>query len=1181
MKKKVLALVLTLSMLLSFLPASMITVSAEEVASGSCGDNLTWTLDSEGTLTISGTGNMGNWSSSADGPWYSYSESIYNVVIDDGVTNIGYSAFSSCNRLTNITIPDSVTSIGGHAFYDCTGLTEITIPDSVTWIGNRAFRYCSRLTEVTIPSNVTSIGTELFSKCRSLTEINVDSNNPAYVSVDGVLFDKTKTTLIRYPGGKTETTYEIPKSVNKIENGAFDSCRGLTSITIPRSVVSIGDYSFDGCGKLTDVYYGGTEEAWNAITIDSHDEELTNATIHYTEITLEEKVATDKDALDLGDLSAVTENITLPTIGSVYGFAITWATSDASVIEADGTVHRTTEDKTATLTATITSGEVSDTKEFGVIVAALDEIANGTCGDNLTWTLDEEGTLTISGTGDMEDWVKALDMPWYSYRYSISQAIIEDDVTSIGDRAFVDCNRITEITIPTSVTSIGKYALNCDNLTVINVDSNNPTYTSVDGVLFNKNRTGLIRYPKGKTETTYEIPNGVTKIEDGAFSGCSKLTSITIPVSVTDIGNMVLDRCSGLTEINVDSNNPAYVSVDGVLFSADKTELIRYPGGKTETTYEIPESVNKIANGTFDSCSNFTSINIPDNVNSIGKWAFSVCRGLTSITIPDSVASIGECAFAYCSGLTSITIPNKITRIEFSTFMGCTNLAEITIPYSATYIENGAFSSCKNLTDVYYTGTEEMWNKLYKGSNNDYLTNATIHYAELNADIIEPGTCGENLTWKLDIEGTLTISGTGDMYDWDGISDVPWYSYKYSIRNVIIEDGVTSIGNDAFYNCSEITIITIPVSVTSIDSYVFERCSGLTEINVDSNNPAYTSVDGVLFNKDETEILCYPIGKTETTYEIPYGVTGIGNRAFYFCDSLESITIPDSVTSIGIFAFRDCSSLVSIILPNGVTSIGESAFEYCSSLIEINVDSNNPAYTSVDGVLFNKDETEILCYPCGKIETTYEIPEGVTGIGDGVFSDCNKLTSITIPASVTNIGNRAFFGCGGLASITIPSSVTSIGYGAFFGCRGLTSITIPDSVTNIGIMTFSACSGLREATIPRSVTSIGNYAFNNCNNLTDVYYGGTEDEWNSITRGEYNECLTDATIHYTELTVGDANGDGEVDFADAIAVLKHDAGISTLTDDKLTAVDVNSDGEVDFVDAMQILKYDSGLISTF
>ena len=393
--------------------------------------------------------------------------------------------------------------------------------------------------------------------------------------------------------------------------------------------------------------------------------------------------------------------------------------------------------------------------------------------------------------------------------------------------------------------------------------------------------------------------------------------------------------------------------------------------------------------------------------------------------------------------------------------------------------------------------------------------------------VIASGPCGangDNVTYVLTDDGTLTISGSGKMMDFSVGSDLPWCDKRSQINTVSIEQGVTSLGDWAFSNCSSLTSVMIPNSVTSIGGFAFSSCrsltsvmipnsvtsigngafsscrsltsvmipnsvtsigngafsycSSLTDINVDPDNKDWCSVDGVLFSKDRKTLAAFPGGRTGE-YQWPDGVTSIGDCAFYGCSSLTSVTLPNSVTSIGVGAFYGCSSLTSVTIPNSVTSIGVGAFEYCSSL------------------------------------TSVTIPNSVTSIGDSAFAFCSSLTSVTIPSSVTSIGDWAFSDCSSLTSVTIPSSVTSIGDSAFAFCSSLTSVTIPNSVTSIGNYAFEYCSSLTSVTIPSSVTSIGEYAFSNCSSLKDVYYGGTEEQWNAISiTMDGNEPLKNANIHF-------------------------------------------------------------------
>ena len=385
-----------------------------------------------------------------------------------------------------------------------------------------------------------------------------------------------------------------------------------------------------------------------------------------------------------------------------------------------------------------------------------------------------------------------------------------------------------------------------------------------------------------------------------------------------------------------------------------------------ELKYEVTKK-GEVA--VYDCNRDVTDIDIPKylsykgysyKVTSIERYAFDGCTRLTSITIPNSVTSIGNDAFKGCTRLTSITIPNSVTSIESYAFYGCTRLTSITIPNSVTSIESCAFFECTSLTSI------------------------TIPSSVTSI--------GKYAFWKCT-----------------------------SLTSITIPNSVTSIGNDAFYGCTSLTSITIPSSVTNIGNSIFAGCKCLNQINVDNENPNYSSLDGILYNKSKSLLLSC-VNKEKVI--IPNSVTSIESGAFYGCTSLKSITIPNSVTSIGDRAFCECTSLTSITIPKGVTSIGEDAFNGCTSL------------------------------------TSITIPNSVTSIGDYAFYECTSLTSITIPNSVTSIGREAFEYCTSLKSITIPNSVTSIESGAFCECTSLKSITIPNSVTSIGDRAFDECTNL-------------------------------------------------------------------------------------------------------------------------
>ena len=447
--------------------------------------------------------------------------------------------------------------------------------------------------------------------------------------------------------------------------------------------------------------------------------------------------------------------------------------------------------------------------------------------------------------------------------------------------------------------------------------------------------------------------------------------------------------------------------------------------------------------------------------------------------------------------------------------------------------------------------------------------------------IVASGTCGDNLTWKLDDEGTLTISGKGAMTEWVNIDSAPWKTYSNTINKVVIQPGVTSIGKNAFSLCTNLESITIPKSVTSIGWGAFQECGSLKSITIPEG---VTSIERSVFYE------CSSL----TSITIPKSVTSIGWSAFQGCSSLKSITIPEGVTSIEWGAFQGCSSLMSITIPESVTSIGEDAFYGCENLRSITIPEG---VTSIGWKAFKG---------CSRL-MSITIPEGVTSIGDSAFEDCRGLTSISLPESVIKIGNYAFKSTALTGKFVIPSGVTKIGDGLFENCQKLTEVVIPDGITFIGpyafkytgITSFVIPDGIRtinvdtfygtrldRITIPVSVTAINPSAFGNeyvNGYVKEVHYTGTKSDWSRIGVGGANERLREATIHCTDgdivpntensITTGTASASDskfQATFADAKAgkeyvVLVSRSGSDPLNADNLIYINqitADADGEL-------------------
>ena len=478
-----------------------------------------------------------------------------------------------------------------------------------------------------------------------------------------------------------------------------------------------------------------------------------------------------------------------------------------------------------------------------------------------------------------------------------------------------------------------------------------------------------------------------------------------------------------------------------------------------------------------------------------------------------TVTSIEYGAFEGCDNLISVSIPNSITSIGNSTFRDCESLTNITIPESVISIGDEAF-----LNTGYYNNPANWQNGVL------YIDNCLI---EAKSNEIPQN-------YKIN-EGTRVIADSA-FEDCDSLTSVTIpegvtsigrlaFSYCDNLTSVAIGNGVTSIGDDAFSCCYSLTSVTIPNSVTSIGESVFYECYSLTSVT------------------------------------IPESVTSIGEGTFAYCRSLTNAAIPDSVTSIGGMAFAYCESLTSVTIPESVTSIGEGAFEGCENLTEIKVDTNNKNYTSQDGVLFNKNKTELIQYPIGNERKTYDIPKGVTSIGDLAFVLCDSLPSITIPDSVTNIGDYAFGWCS-LISVTIPDSVTKIGNYAFAFCYSLTDIYILNKECNIE----EDNEDPDALTIPTETTIHG-------------YAGSTAESYAKENGNKFvaidGEPVTPDPDKQN--AIGDVDGNANITITDAKWILQNTVKSRNLTEAQAKAADLNKDGKITIVDAKWVLQIVVGL----
>lgn len=1043
---------------------------AAPLASGTCGENVTWTIteeDGNQTLTISGTGNI------TSAPWSSYRPTITRVVIEEGVTSIFSAAFKNYKSITSVTIPNSVTAIGSNAFDSCSALTSVSIPDSVTSINDYTFRYCTALTSVSLPEGITHIGYCAFEECTALTSVSIPKSVTAIGS-------------FAFMDCYALTTVSIPKSVTRIDTGAFRNCSSLESVyiadlsswcetsfgdntsnplyhahhlylngnlveelIIPEGVTSIGKYAFYGCSDVTSltipttvgyIYSSAFVQCTSLKTIYLNAKDLDTCQYNsFAGCNAIEKVIIGQgvDTLYPSVFSAVNspldENAAVEFIGPNHlTLSNNFSNSDisnylssyAAILKSNknlpfffdmyGAVYSVCDDvayylyspmSNYTPPATI-STEDTDERVYQVHRPTLPTRIS--LSSSLSWLLypEENGSyeLAIIGAGPIIDRYQN-DTPWNSYRSQISSVHIANTITAIGNYAFYGCNQVKTVQIPSQTTTVSTSAFQgCTSLASFTVAEGNTALSEEGGILYNQDQTVLLLCPPAK-KTARSIPESATTISAYAFYQCT-LSEATFPASIATIEEYA-----------------------------------------------------------FYNCDNLKVVTIPGNGVTIGQYAFSDCDSLQKLMFSGSeAAKIGESAFYHCDNLAAVTFLALPSNIEASAFSNCANITSFTFAGSG-YITIGTqalpkyISPCAQLHGgLYYKDEYGAYYWICDGNayfvmcppeETDYQLLSQIpkigtigpYPVDTRvSDFLDYGAAGD-VAWYIiekNDRTTLVITGsstTGDYSNSSSSSYVPWAAYRSQINEIILDPGITAIGNYSFYGFDALQSYEVPNHITRIGRYAFNKCTALTSVTV------------------------------------PTSVTAIDSDAFYDCKSLTSVTLPDSLTNISDFLFKGCTSLTSIVLPTQLTNIGHYAFENCTAL------------------------------------TSVTLPDNLIKIGTAAFRNCRSLQAITIPESTAYVGNYAFENCSGLKSVVIEGNTHLYTY-AFINCANLTDLTFHQSVkgnyeiftgsTNLNVVlsgsnisvvgtVFQNCSALTSVTVSGSNVTFQDGAFEGCSDLRDVH----------------------------------------------------------------------------------------------
>lgn len=1038
-------------------------------AQGECGKTVTWVLDSEGTLTVSGEGAMYDYASkdfnglkATSAPWRDYIDSVYSLVIEPGVTAIGSYAFYGCRCLTSVSIPESVTSIGQSAFLNVPWLASL---GDYAVVNGTLLAYQGTDTDIVIPDGVRCIHHSSFYK-RSEIE-----------------------------------TVVMPNSVEEIEASAFYGCSALREITLSAGLKYVGDYAFNDCIALENVYYNGDVSSWAKISFgNSASITYSNPMDHAGHIFIDGKPVTSivipegTEAINNDSFRNWTdaESLTIPegvkSIGAnaflgcgklaAVSLPVSLEAVGALAFSGCGAITSFSYAGSFEQWALVSVGNGNEQVDGNLFINGERCPILGSCGERLKCMLDASGSLFIAGQGA----IRAYDLPWSSCRASVNAVVIGSGVTAISYQAFSNLTNMKTVSVPDTVTVIERLAFyGCGSLESIDLP---------DGITYIANETF---YNCGSLKSIV-IPDGVTYIDSMAFYNCVSLESVHIPDSVAAIGSQAFAGCAclvsvtglnGLKEISEDafSKTPWYASLGD--FKIISNILIDYVG--SDGNISVPYGVQIVRERAFSGKA-VVSVELPEGVTVIGASAFSNCGSLESIKLPSGLTEIGDSAFYNCAKLESIEIPGSVTKIGSGIFTKA-GLKRLIIGEGMTAIPDaglfyGAFENTSAEEVVLPSTLTYIGSKAFRQSRVKEIV-ITNSVRAIGDEAFAECTNIKSLTFE---NGIKTI-GKKAFYHCKGIQSIALpdsltelgsdaFSVCTDLETVTFGKGLKTISSGAFSNCRKLAVPIIPENIETIDSNAFAQCSAFETVRIPDT---VKTLSGAFSNC--TNLKSVHVGS---------GITSLGSNTFYRCSALEEVELPEGLTSIGSGAFEECTSLKALDIPDAVNSIGDRAFYKCSSLTDIAIPKT---VTSIGNKAF--------C-ACTQLTSVY-IPKDVVSIGSNAFSNCTALRNVTGLEKVTTINSEAFSGCTALVSVDVPQKLTLLGTSAFINCELLEGFELPSGISEIGPYAFSGCYSLTEMTIPSGISSIAEGVFNEC---VSLYKVSLPDGLTSIGASAFASCIS-------------------------------------------------------------------------
>ena len=1076
--------------------------------SGSCGTSASWSWSpSTGVLTISGSGAMNDYDSEVALPWADLRTHITGIEIKSGVKTIGKNAFTGCRGATYVTIPSTVTSIGESAFNGCSSITKVTIPNSVTSIGDKAFYGCTGVTELTLSNAVTSIGESAFSQS-SIRELT------------------------------------IPASVTSIGKYAFYG-PSLESVTFQGSAPTIEGSVFYYNNEKTIAYYPFNDASWTKAI-------QTSFGGNTAWVGVENGLCKGRCGDNMfWTLNADHTVLTFSGSGDWY-----------PLVERYREDGEWCEDYTPGAWNAFSGTVTSIVLEPGVTIIPESAFRNMDCVQSVS----------------IPESMKEIEQEAFSGCDALASVTVPNGVTSIGGYAFQYCPALTTATLPDSVTYLGPYAFrNCSALTAISIPDGvkqiyNYTFqgctaletvhigsglTKIDLLAFNRasaitrveiedlaawcNVTiastvesspleqGAALYLNGELVTDLVIPDGVTSVSAKTFEGCTSLKSVTIPDSVTAIGKSAFDSCPNLETVSI---GDGVKTIGETAFSfCGNLQSISIGSGVTSIghlAFESNKSLSRVelhdvsawcrvnfqelnylnAGGDDIKSSNpfyggadlylngakVTNLAIPEDVTSIGSRAFLRCGSLESVTIPAGVTSIGSNAFYECANLSAVNLTEGLKRIEENAFYHCSKLGVVTLPEGMQSVGQYAFSGCAENLRV-----------------NMPKTLPSFGYDAFRCQ----GSTQVNIT---DLPAWYAASFATSPFANSGYS---LYLNGQPVTDLVIPDGVASIGKRVFYRCANLQTVTLPASLTKIDEYAFGGCTQLNRIRFLGNAPA--SIHQYAFNS-VTATAEYPaVDATWTTAKrqnyggtltwsehydytgtcgtnLKWGLDEAGTLVIYGTGSMDNYYLGYAGTRVNPpwYAYKD--NIRSVVVRSGAKSIGNYAFYMCPVLKSLKIEN---ASLSIGDLAFSGSAISMIDFGNGSIV-----------LGAGAFYDCDKIKTLTLGSKISfaQPSNMHFSYCDGLESITIRCA--ELPANVIHTCGSLSQVTL-EGVKSIGAYNFENCPALKTITIPASVTKLSNGLFLR-SGLTDVYIQGQDVEFT------YEVLPAGVTVHAPECSTAHA-----------------------------------------------------------